>query len=137
VISLAPATPDSVARPRYRLGVAGKTRADVSDAVSQLADSGGKAVINLAFLPLRMLIGALDFVETQVHKAADGLRNIDPLDERLIDLERRLDSLEHQGTGRRQSSAARQRASAGVSAEPERADQTAGRGQTSTERGPA
>jgi hypothetical protein len=114
----------SLAQPRYRLIMA-RTVANTSDTVTRLADSGGKAVINLAFLPLRMLIGALDFVETQVHKAADGLRNIDPLDERLIDLERRLDSLEHQGTGRRQSSAARQRASAGVSAEAEQAEQRA------------
>jgi hypothetical protein len=99
-----------------------RTVANTSDAVTRLADSGGKAVINLAFLPLRMLIGALDFVEIQVHKAADGLRNIDPLDERLIDLERRMDSLEHPGTGRRQSSAARPRTPAGASAEPARVE---------------
>jgi hypothetical protein len=103
-----------------------RTVANTSDAVSRLADSGGKAVVNLAFLPLRMLIGALDFVETQVHKAADGLRNIDPLDERVVELERRLKSLEQQGTGRRQSSGARQRTPAAASAGPEPVEESAG-----------
>ena len=88
--------------------MAENTRADASDAISRLADSSGKAILNLVTLPLRMFIGAVDILETQVHKAADGLRDIAPLDERVVELERRLDSLEQQGTGRRQSSGARQ-----------------------------
>ena len=93
----------SLAQPRYRLGVAGKTRADASDAISRLADSAGKAVLNLVVLPLRMFVGALDILETQVHKAADELRDIDPLDERVVELERRMAFLEQQPAGRRQS----------------------------------
>jgi hypothetical protein len=84
--------------------VARKTRADTADAISRLADSSEDAVRNLVALPLRMLIGTLDFLEVQLHKASDTLREIDPLDERVVELERRLDALEHQTTGRRQSS---------------------------------
>ena len=91
-----PKAPVSPAEPRYRLGMAENTRADASDAISRLADSSGKAILNLVTLPLRMFIGAVDILETQVHK------------ERVVELERRLDSLEQQGTGRRQSSGARQ-----------------------------
>jgi hypothetical protein len=47
-----------------------------------------------------MLIGTLDFIEAQLEKAADTLREIDPLDERVVKLEKRLDSLEKQRTGR-------------------------------------
>src|SRR5206468_716299 len=89
---------------RYRLAVVRKTRADTAEAISRLADSSEDAVRNLVALPLRMLIGTLDFVEAQLHKASDTLREIDPLDERVVQLERRVDSLEHQTTGRRQSS---------------------------------
>jgi hypothetical protein len=76
------------------------TRSDTADAISRLADSGEDAVRNLVALPLRMLIGTLDFIETQLQKAADTLREIDPLDERVVELEKRLDKLEKQRTGR-------------------------------------
>ena len=84
--------------------MAGETRADAHDATSRLADSGGKAILNLVALPLRMFIRALDILETQVHKAADGLRDIDPLDERVVELEERMALLEQQPAGRRQGS---------------------------------
>ena len=84
--------------------MAGETRADTGDAISRLADSGGKAILNLVVLPLRIFIGALDILETQVHKAADGLRDIDPLDERVGELEERIALLEHQPVGRKQGS---------------------------------
>jgi hypothetical protein len=96
--------PVSVVQPRYRFGVAGETRADARDGSSWLADSGGKAILDLVVLPLRMFIGALDILETQVHKAADGLRDIDPLDERVVELEERMALLEQQPAGRRQGS---------------------------------
>jgi hypothetical protein len=82
--------------------VARKTRADTADAISRVADSSEEAVRNLVALPLRMLIGTLDFLEAQLHKASDSLREVDPLDERVVQLERRVDSLEKRTTGRRE-----------------------------------
>ena len=88
---------------RYRLVVARKTRADTADSISRLADSSEEAVRNLVALPLRMLIGSLDFLEAQLHRASDTLREIDPLDERVMQLERRVDSLEKRRSGRREA----------------------------------
>ena len=83
-------------RNRYRLAVAQKPEPDTSDSVSRLADSSQKAVRNLVALPLRMLIGALHIMEAPLQKAVATLREIDPLDDRLVELERRVDSLEEQ-----------------------------------------
>jgi hypothetical protein len=111
--------------------VARKTRDDTADAISRLADSSEDAVRNLVALPLRMLIGTLDFLEAQLHKASDTLREIDPLDERVVQLERRVDSLEHQTTGRRQSSrtttAARQKRPTASSVESQPVEHSTGR----------
>jgi hypothetical protein len=111
--------------------VARKTRADTADAISRLADSSEDAVRNLVALPLRVLIGTLDFLEAQLHKASDTLREIDPLDERVVELERRLDALEHQTTGRRQSSrattAARQKTPTASSVESQPVEHSTGR----------
>lgn len=82
--------------------MARKTRADTADAISRLTDSSEEAVRNLVALPLRMLIGTLDFLEAQLHRASDTLREIDPLDERVVQLEKRVDSLEKRTTGRRE-----------------------------------
>jgi hypothetical protein len=94
-------------------------------ATSRLADSGEKAIRNLVVLPLRILAGTLGIFEAVLNKAADTLREMDPRDERIVQLERRLDSLEEQTTGRRVSarstSAVRKRTpTAGAAAEPER-----------------
>jgi hypothetical protein len=72
-----------------------------------------------------MLAGTLSIFEEVLRTAADTLREMDPLDERVVELERRLDSLEEQTTGRRESArstgAARKRTpTAGSAAEPER-----------------
>ena len=111
--------------------MARKTRADTAEAISRLADSSEDAVRNLVALPLRMLIGTLDFLEAQLHKASDTLREIDPLDERVVKLERRLDSLEHQTAGRRQRSstttAARQTKPTASSVESQRVEHSTGR----------
>jgi hypothetical protein len=73
---------------RYRLAMARRpTRSDTADAISRLADSGEDAVRNLVALPLRMLIGTLHFIEARLEKAADTVREIDPLDERVATLE--------------------------------------------------
>jgi hypothetical protein len=99
--------------------------ADNAHAISRLADSGEEAIRNLAALPLRMFAGTLGIFEAVLRTAADALRDMDPVDERIVELERRMDSLEEQTTGRRESagstSAARKRTrTAGPAAKPER-----------------
>jgi len=76
-------------------------KADNAHAISRLADSGEETIRHLVALPLRMLAGTLGIFEAVLRTAADTLRATDPLDERVVGLERRVDSLEEQGTGRR------------------------------------
>jgi hypothetical protein len=71
--------------------------------ISGLQDSGEEAIRNLVALPLRMLAGTLGIVESVLHTAADTLRGIDPVDDRIVELEKRVDSLEEQRTPRRES----------------------------------
>jgi hypothetical protein len=127
---------------RYRLDMAKNAKADNGHAISRLADSGEETIRNLVALPLRMLAGTLGIFEAVLRTAADTLREMDPLDERVVELEMRVDSLEEQTTGRRESArstgAAKKRApTAGAAAEPERSgsprraprsDTAAGRG---------
>jgi hypothetical protein len=80
--------------------VARKTEADDADVIARLADSGEKAIRRLVALPLRMFIGAVDIAEAQIHRVAEALRDVDPLDERVVELERRVGSLEKQTPGR-------------------------------------
>ena len=122
--------------------MARKAKADNRHAVSRLADSGEGTIRNLVALPLRMLAGTLGIFEAVLRTAADTLRETDPLDERVVELEMRVDSLEEQTTGRRESprstGAARKRTpTARSGAEPERSgspgpapgsDTAAGRG---------
>jgi len=110
---------------RYRLDMARKTEAVNGHAISRLADSGEETIRHLVALPLRMLAGTLGIFEAVLRTAADTLRDMDPLDERLVGLEMRVDSLEEQTTGRRESArstgAAKKRTpTAGAAAEPER-----------------
>ena len=110
---------------RYRLDMARKAKADNGHAISRLADSGEETIRHLVALPLRMLAGTLGIFEAVLRTAADTLRETDPLDERVVGLERRVDSLEEQTTGRRESArstgAAKKRMStAGAAAERER-----------------
>ncbi len=72
-------------------------------ATSRLADSGEEAIRNLVALPLRILAGTLGIFEAVLSRTADTLREMDPRDERIVELERRVDSLEEQTTGRRVS----------------------------------
>jgi hypothetical protein len=81
-----------------------------------------------------MVIGTLDILEEQIHKTAEALRADDPLDERLVELERRVDSLETQATtGRRTSAAASQRTKAAASVGPEQVVPSTGRRQEAPE----
>jgi hypothetical protein len=111
-------------------------------AVSRLADSGEETIRHLVALPLRMLAGTLGIFEAVLRTAADTLREVDPLDERVVELEMRVGSLEKQTTGRRESArsagAAKKRTpTPRAAAEPERSgspspapgsDTAAGRG---------
>jgi hypothetical protein len=87
--------------------------ANDAHAISRLGDSGEQAVRDLVALPLRMLAGTLGVFEAVLRTAADKLREIDPHDERIVALERRVHSLEEETTRRRESgrsrSAARKR----------------------------
>jgi hypothetical protein len=99
--------------------------ADNAHAISRLADSGEETIRNLVALPLRMLAGTLGIFEAVLRTAADTLREVDPLGERVVQLERRMDSLEEKTTSRRESapstSAARKRTpTAEAAAKPER-----------------
>jgi len=80
--------------------MARKTEADSGDVISRLADSGEDAVRNLIVVPLRVLVGALDILDAQVHRAADTLREI----ERVVELEGRADSPEKHKARSRQGS---------------------------------
>jgi hypothetical protein len=106
-----------------------KTETDTADVISRLADTGENAVRNLIAFPLRMLLGALDIVETHVHKATDTLREI----ERVVESERPVDSAEKHTAHRRQTSRttseARQRAPTAVSADPGGLEHSTGRRQ--------
>ena len=96
---------------------------DRARAISGLRDSREEAIRHLVALPLRMLAGTLGMFEAVLHTAADTLRGIDPVDERIVDLQRRVDSLEEQTTNRRESprstsAATRSAPTAGAAAEP-------------------
>ena len=88
-----------------------------SSAISRLADSGEDAMRDLVALPLRLLAGALGIFEALLRTAADAVSEVDPIDERVVDLEKRVNSLEKQATGRGESaattSAARKRTTSG------------------------
>lgn len=55
---------------------------------------------NLVALPLRLAAGALGICEALLRTAADAVSEGDAIDERVVKLERRIDSLEEQATGR-------------------------------------
>jgi len=105
--------------------MAESAEANNAHGISRLADSGEEAIRSLAALPLRILAGTLGIFEAVLLRTADTLRERDPRDERIVELERRMDSLEEQTTGRRvragSTSAARKRTpTAGTAAESER-----------------
>jgi hypothetical protein len=83
--------------------MARNAKTDNRHAVSRLTDSGQETIRHLVALPLRMLAGTLGIFEAVLRTAADTLRETDPLDERVVELELRVDSLEKQTTGRRES----------------------------------
>jgi len=97
--------------------MAQETEARSGHAIARLADSGEDAMRNLVAFPLRMLAGALGTLEALLRTAADAVSEGDPIDERVVDLERRVDSLEDQASGRRvsgETSASRKRTPTGT-----------------------
>jgi hypothetical protein len=73
--------------------------------LSRLAESSEDAMRNLVALPLRMLAAAFGISEALLCTAADAISDVDPIDARVVELEKRVDSLEEQATGGRASSA--------------------------------
>jgi hypothetical protein len=86
--------------------VAQEAKASSGHAIDRLANSGEDAMRKLVALPLRMFAAALGIFEAIVRTAADAVSEGDPIDERFVDLEGRVDSLEEQATRRREGSGA-------------------------------
>jgi hypothetical protein len=74
--------------------MARRKEAQEGDVISRLANAGEDALRALIDLPRRMAVGVLDRVEHGLRGAADRLRAIDPLYDRVVTIEKRLDSLE-------------------------------------------
>ena len=83
--------------------MAENTEADTSQTSSRVADSGEDAFRNLVALPLRMLAGTLGIFEAVLSAAADAVRDVEPREERIDELEKRVASLEHLTAGRGES----------------------------------
>jgi allophanate hydrolase subunit 1 len=64
------------------------------DVVSRVAGAGEDVLRGLFSLPRRILAATLDGVGDVLHGAATLLGNVDPLDTRVAELEKRLESLE-------------------------------------------
>jgi hypothetical protein len=73
--------------------MARRREAQKADVISRLADAGEDALRALVELPRRMAVGVLDRVEHGLRGTADRLRAIDPLYDRVVTIEQRLDSL--------------------------------------------
>ena len=67
---------------------------DDQDVISRLADKGEETLRWLVATPRRMVVDVRDEVDARLHDLASKLRSIDPLDDRVTDLERRLGALE-------------------------------------------
>jgi hypothetical protein len=83
-------------------------------ALARLADSGEDAMRNLVALPLRMLAGAFGIFEALLRTVADAVSEADLIDERVVDLERRVESLEGRQGGSGATSVARKRTPTGA-----------------------
>ena len=81
--------------------MAKNAKADNAHTIFRLADSSEETIRNLVALPLRMLAGTLGIFEAVLRTTADTLRDIEPVYDRVVELERRVESLEEQTTGRR------------------------------------
>jgi hypothetical protein len=89
---------------RYCLGMGQRLEASSGHTLARLAESSEDAMRNLVALPLRMLAGVFGISEALLRTAADAVSNVEPIDARVVELEKRVDSLEEQSTGGRESS---------------------------------
>lgn len=80
---------------RYRLGMARTTHDE--NVISQIAHAGEDVIRGLFSLPRRIVAGTLDGVGNRLHDAAKKLGKVDPLDDRVAALEKRLAKLEKPG----------------------------------------
>ena len=98
------------------------------DVIARLADKGEDTLRRLVETPRRVVVDVRGGVEGRLHGLASKLRAIDPLDDRVAALERRLDSLEkpakkttRKAPARAKATAKRQ-AGATATAKPEQAE---------------
>jgi hypothetical protein len=77
-----------------------ETEASTGHTISRLAESSEETMRNLVALPFRMLAGAAGIFEALFRTAADAISEGDSVNERLVELRRRMDSLEEKATGR-------------------------------------
>ena len=82
---------------RYRLGMAGTQTTHDKDVISQIAHAGEDVLRRLFSLPRRIVAGTLDATGNRLHDAAKKLGKVDPLDDRVAALEKRLAKLEKPG----------------------------------------
>jgi hypothetical protein len=80
---------------RYRLVMARTTHDE--NVISQIAHAGEDVIRGLFSLPRRIVAGTLDGVGNRLHDAAKKLGKVDPLDDRVAALEKRLAKLEKPG----------------------------------------
>ena len=121
----ASSSPAMGAERSYRLDMARNAKADKGHAIARLPDSGEDTIRNLVALPLRDARRDAGHLRGKCSVRPPTHSGEDPLDERVVELEMRVDSLEEQATGRRGSArsrgAAKQKTpTAGTVAEPER-----------------
>ena len=64
------------------------------DVIARLADKGEETLRRIVEVPRRMVGDVRGGVDARLHDLAGKLRAIDPLDGRVAELERRLESLE-------------------------------------------
>jgi hypothetical protein len=69
-------------------------KAQDEDIVSRVVGAGEDMLRGLFSLPRRIVAGTLDGVGDVLHGAATALGKVDPLDTRVTELEKRLNSLE-------------------------------------------
>jgi hypothetical protein len=64
------------------------------DVIARLADKGEETLRRLVDTPRRMVVDVRGGLDARLHGLASKLRAIDPLDGRVSELERRIDSIE-------------------------------------------
>ena len=113
--------------------MAGTRRHQDKDAIARLAGAGEDALRRLVDVPRRIVVGTMDAVGERLHDVATRLRAIDPLDDRVGAIERRLDSLEQPKKTTRRTASTRakppraSKASTAPALQPEQAQHDPGR----------